>query len=94
MSFLDVFQDPQRRNLFMRGVSVVAGSLFNIINAMWMIIDDWRDFVEFLRTGRLVEEYHPTPYHHWIWGLILLVSSLLTLGWGIWLIISALRGEE
>ena len=53
-----------------------------------LLVDDLKDF------GKFSTEDHPSPIHHWQWGLVLLITGLGLLGTGMALGLARWREEN
>ena len=62
---------------------VIGGGAFLI--GSFLVIDDIADFGKFnFGWNPLWQKEHPTWFHHWQWGVLLVIIGLMVLGVGIW----------
>jgi len=58
------------------GLALIGGGLVGSIVGLALIMDDIKDF------GFFSTPEHPSPFHHWMWGLIIYLVSLGLIGAG------------
>jgi len=56
----------------------LAGSAVALAAGIGLLVDDAHDF------GKLGEEPdHPSPFHHWLWGVLLMLGGVAGLGFAL-----------